>query len=146
MRSPTGSTRPTTRRPIRRCIWSTSGQDFSRRWRPWGTPSPTVSCRPVEACGNISGASGRREMTPERWVEVERLFHAALERPPLDRAAFLDDSCSGDTSLRDEVQSLLDASSPGEEFLEGPPVGIAAALDVPPQQRLLGRRLSEYEQ
>jgi serine/threonine-protein kinase len=84
-------------------------------------------------------------MTPERWVEVERLFHAALERPPLDRAAFLDDSCSGDTSLRDEVQSLLDESSPGEEFLEGPPVGIAAALDVPPQQRLLGRRLSEYE-
>src|SRR4051812_34809394 len=84
-------------------------------------------------------------LTPERWVQVERLFHAALERPVLERAAFLDDSCAGDTSLRDEVRSLLDESSPGDDFLDGPPVAITAAVDVQQQHRLLGRRLSAYE-
>ena len=38
-------------------------------------------------------------MTPERWVQVERLFHAALECPPVARAAFLDDSFQGDELL-----------------------------------------------
>jgi len=84
-------------------------------------------------------------LTPERWVQVERLFHAALERPVLERAAFLDDSCAGDVSLRDEVQSLLDESSPGDDFLEGPPVAIPATTDIDQPQRLIGRRLSAYE-
>src|SRR5436190_20106973 len=83
-------------------------------------------------------------MNPERWVDVERLFHAALERPPLERAAFIDDSCAGDIALRDEVRSLLDESSPGDEFLEAPPLAITANVSRQ-QQRLLGRRLSEYQ-
>ena len=28
-------------------------------------------------------------MTPERWREIERLYHAALEREPDQRATFL---------------------------------------------------------
>ena len=65
-------------------------------------------------------------MTPERWRDVERLFHAALERRPEERVAFLVKSCEGDGDLYREVQSLLDESSPSDAFLEGPPLRVAA--------------------
>ena len=84
-------------------------------------------------------------MTPERWHEVERLLHGALERTPAERAAFLDAASGGDASLRAEVESLL-ASAPGAEgYLEGGAVEDAAALleqtEPPP---LVGSRLGSY--
>ena len=46
-------------------------------------------------------------MTPERWRQVTAIFHAARGREPAIRAAFLDQACAGDASLRSEVDSLL---------------------------------------
>jgi len=46
-------------------------------------------------------------VTSDRWAQVERIYHEALEREPGARAAFLEDACSGDDGLRSEVQSLL---------------------------------------
>jgi eukaryotic-like serine/threonine-protein kinase len=46
-------------------------------------------------------------MKPEQWKEVERLYHAALERAPAERAAFLDKACDSDPTVRQEVESLL---------------------------------------
>jgi eukaryotic-like serine/threonine-protein kinase len=83
-------------------------------------------------------------MTPERWQDVERLFHAALERPVHERAAFLQESSAGDDSLRREVESLLHESSEADVFLEGSGPG-AAALVERRRSQLIGRRLSEYE-
>jgi serine/threonine-protein kinase len=83
-------------------------------------------------------------MIPERWLDVERLFHAALERPPDERLAFLRESCAGNEALCREVQSLLDESSPADTFLESPALDAAAKL-IEPHRQLLGRRLSEYE-
>jgi eukaryotic-like serine/threonine-protein kinase len=83
-------------------------------------------------------------MTPERWLEVERLFHEALERPAHERAAFLHDSSAGDDALRHEVESLLDSSSRADAFLEGPTVG-AALLDTRRRSKLIGWRISQYE-
>ena len=51
-------------------------------------------------------------MTPERWQEIERLYHAALERDDDQRAAFLADACPDDEELCREVESLL-AYQPG---------------------------------
>ena len=50
-------------------------------------------------------------MKPERWQQIERLYHAALDRDPEDRAAFLDAASGEDTELLHEVQSLLDQPS-----------------------------------
>jgi serine/threonine protein kinase/pimeloyl-ACP methyl ester carboxylesterase len=50
-------------------------------------------------------------MRPDRWREVERLYHAALERDPEARAAFLAEASAGDQELHDEVQSLLEQHS-----------------------------------
>ena len=75
-------------------------------------------------------------MNAERWVEVERLFHAAFDRPPSDRPHFLRQACGGDAALYDEVQSLLDESDPDDAFLEN----AAAATG----STLIGRKLRDY--
>ena len=56
-------------------------------------------------------------MEQTRWREIEAVFEAALERPPHQQAAFLDQACGGDAELRREVESLLRAAS-HTRFLE----------------------------
>jgi serine/threonine-protein kinase len=46
-------------------------------------------------------------MNPERWRQIEQLYHAALERPSEERGAFLAEACGGGGELRREVESLL---------------------------------------
>ncbi len=54
-------------------------------------------------------------MTPARWQQVKATLAEALERPAeSERAAFLARACAGDTSLRREVESLLD--QPPDDF------------------------------
>src|ERR1700733_1811009 len=55
-----------------------------------------------------------------RWQRIEETFYAALEHAPPDRDAFLDQACGDDLALRNEVQSLLDASDKTLSFLEKP--------------------------
>ena len=45
-------------------------------------------------------------MEPQRWKEIDRVFAAALERDPAERAAFLAEACGGDAKLRAEIESL----------------------------------------
>ena len=52
-------------------------------------------------------------MAPERWRQIERLYHAALERAPERRSAFLKEASGGDDDLRREVESLLRQSAEG---------------------------------
>jgi serine/threonine protein kinase/Tfp pilus assembly protein PilF len=58
-------------------------------------------------------------MEPERWRQIEDLFHAALDCEPGRRAAFLDSACAGDASLREEIESLLFSYDKGS-FTETP--------------------------
>ena len=46
-------------------------------------------------------------MNPERWREVERIYHGALERDAAERESFLVEACGRDDELRREVQALL---------------------------------------
>jgi eukaryotic-like serine/threonine-protein kinase len=46
-------------------------------------------------------------MEPERWRQIENLFHSALACEPGRRALFLDSTCAGDLALRKEIESLL---------------------------------------
>lgn len=41
-------------------------------------------------------------MTPERWQHIKALLADALEHPPAKRAAFLDEACWSDATLRAE--------------------------------------------
>ncbi len=59
-------------------------------------------------------------MKPERWHEIVRLYYAALERKPEERAAFVREECRGDESLRQEVESLVACRPRAEKFMESP--------------------------
>ena len=50
-------------------------------------------------------------MTPERWAQIEGLFHRAAECNLAARASLLDTACSGDPELRCEVEALLSGDS-----------------------------------
>lgn len=76
-------------------------------------------------------------MLAERWKEVKPILSAALELDPTLRPAFLLTACSGDASLMQEVQSLIDAYAEGASQLERP-AGIAPGLSP-------GDKLGNYE-
>ena len=52
-------------------------------------------------------------MRPDRWRQVELLYHSALEREEPARDAFLREACREDEELRCEVRSLLDQTENG---------------------------------
>src|SRR6266568_2892284 len=56
----------------------------------------------------------------DRWHQAEDLYHAALERPANQRAAFLLEATGGDDALRQEVESLLSRQSEAESFIGSP--------------------------
>ena len=51
-------------------------------------------------------------MSADRFAEIERLYHLAATRPLQERAAFLDEACGGDDTLRREVEDALAARPP----------------------------------
>ena len=67
-------------------------------------------------------------MDPERWSEIERLYHSALERDKSERPAFLARACAGDESLRREVESLLASDAEAGSFIESPAIEVAARM------------------
>ena len=68
------------------------------------------------------------ETRTERWQEIERLFHAALERKPVDRSSFLANKCGADASLYAEVTSLLTAFEQTDSFFDATASPIAAQM------------------
>jgi serine/threonine protein kinase/Tfp pilus assembly protein PilF len=65
-------------------------------------------------------------MELDRWEQIDRLYHAALERGPDTREAFLDEACAGDEDLRREVAGLLACDIPSDSFIQSPAIEIAA--------------------
>ena len=57
-------------------------------------------------------------MTPDRWRQVEPIFDRALDLPAAARAVYLDEACSTDPRLREEVEALLVADADSSDFLE----------------------------
>src|SRR4030095_14732745 len=84
-------------------------------------------------------------MKPERYTQIEELYHAALGHKPEERAAFLDQSCGEDEVLRAEVESLLGYDERAEQFIENPPDDMAVAILAAEQkQSMVGRTLGHY--
>lgn len=82
-------------------------------------------------------------MTPERWKQVNDLFHAALERS--DQEAFVREATRGDAELRREVESLLASHrQTGDRFLETPAWGVEPELALGDAALRSGRMLGNY--
>ena len=85
-------------------------------------------------------------MTPERWQQVERLFHCALERELGERAAFLTEECAGDVTLREEVEYLISSHEQPGSFMDSP--AYAGAAERRRDERiaaLVGQKIGPYE-
>jgi eukaryotic-like serine/threonine-protein kinase len=84
-------------------------------------------------------------MKPERWQELDRLFHSALGRTPAERAAFLDEACGGDESLREEVGALLSAHGEAGSFIERPALELEArSLADDRGESVVGQTIGHY--
>jgi len=82
--------------------------------------------------------------TPQRWQEIDRIFAAALDHGPDERAAFLDEACAGDEQVRKEVESLL-AHDLAESLMGDPAVEEASRLLAKGEARALtGDRIGPY--
>jgi hypothetical protein len=82
-------------------------------------------------------------MTPERWMRIEELYHAARARPPDERGAYLAEACPDDHLLRHEVESLLGEADDG--LLADPAVmpSHVAGDSEPPS--MTGRSIGGYQ-
>src|SRR6516164_2888510 len=72
-------------------------------------------------------------MTPARWARMKEIFSAAMEKPPDQRAAFLNETCA-DASLREDLWRLLEAE--GQPSLGSP---VADMLSPPVLPARFGR-------
>ena len=86
-------------------------------------------------------AAGAMDAT--RWLQIERLYHAASERPLPERATFLAEACGGDAALRREVEVLLAQAASADGFFEAG--ALAAAAPSQGRAALTGRRLGVYD-
>jgi serine/threonine protein kinase len=80
---------------------------------------------------------------PERWQQIERIYNLALDRPPHERAVFLDSQCRGDPGLRFEVDLLLKQTASADNFMNEPAIAVAAQFvgqaELPVMPQHLGR-------
>jgi serine/threonine protein kinase len=93
-------------------------------------------------------------MQSVRMRQVEQIFHLALEVEESRRAAFLEQSCAGDESLRLEIESLLDRHKEAGSFLESPALEVAVKAlaedqsgpprPSPPGPDLVGKMVFHY--
>ena len=67
-------------------------------------------------------------MNEQRLRAVDALFQAALDLPPEQRRAFLDETCPDDAEIREEVNSLLSAHEEAKDFIEDSASDAAASL------------------
>src|SRR5215475_6070077 len=86
------------------------------------------------------------DMNPDRWRQIGRLYHTALELEPARRVAFLDETCGDDYELRREVESLLHAHEQADGFIAGKVGGVVAEMAAQQQTTsFVGRSLGHYQ-
>src|SRR6516162_9396649 len=84
-------------------------------------------------------------MNPERWNQVEQLYHAVLQQQPEQRGRFLREVCSSDEDLRREIESLLGYETETAMMLDRPALEVAVrALALDHRNRMVGRTLGHY--
>jgi serine/threonine protein kinase len=72
-------------------------------------------------------------VSEERFRNIDRIFHDALDRVPNERQRYLERECAQDPSLAREVQALIDSYEEAGNFLE------------PAEPSLVGQTISSYQ-
>jgi len=80
-------------------------------------------------------------VTPERWAQIEELFHRAAESDPAARQELLDQACSSDSELRKEVEALLSCDGRAAAKMEAGVRSELQNIGFP----LTGKTVSHYQ-
>jgi serine/threonine-protein kinase len=80
----------------------------------------------------------------QHWEQVERLFHAALDKSFPERAAFLDEACVQNPELREEVEAMLKADADAEGVLDHPLPIDEYTNESPPQILVSGEQVGPW--
>ena len=95
-------------------------------------------------CRDTRRRPANAEMTNERWMRTEDLYHAALALPVAERDAFLAKACPDDDALRQDVESLLKEAVDDAFLASSPIVTPAHLLAEAALGEMTGRTLGEY--
>jgi eukaryotic-like serine/threonine-protein kinase len=79
-------------------------------------------------------------LTPERWAQIEDLFHRAAECELEIRPTFLDKECADDPELRREVEALLASEKSASDHMQAAVRSAADTVGFP----LVGETISHY--
>ena len=79
-------------------------------------------------------------MTPERWAEIEELFHRVADCEAEQRTSLLDEACDGDSELRQQVEVLLASEESAGNRMQAAVHGGLDAMTFP----LVGKTVSHY--
>jgi WD40 repeat protein/serine/threonine protein kinase len=71
----------------------------------------------------------------EERPDIEAIFFAARQKPPEERAAYLDEVCGGDAELRQRLERFLNAQADIGSFLQAPAAALLATADAPVAER-----------
>ncbi len=82
-------------------------------------------------------------MDSERWKRIEQVYYSLLASPPESRAAVLEEACSEDYDIRQEVESLLDAGEQAGNFLSSDDLQSCIA-ELAAEPELVGSTLAHY--
>jgi serine/threonine protein kinase len=82
-------------------------------------------------------------MASESRDRLSELYHAALERPPEARRAFVREACGSDDVLCQELESLLGYVPAASAFLETPVARVSSDTTIE-RDGVTGRRLGPY--
>jgi eukaryotic-like serine/threonine-protein kinase len=82
-------------------------------------------------------------MNQELWRRAEELFHAALERTPEARAAFINEACGEDIELQRRVAILVSSDEQAGSLLEKPLLADLTAT-LAASGSLVGRQFGPY--
>jgi hypothetical protein len=57
-------------------------------------------------------------IAPERWAQIEELFHRAVDCDSQQRTVLLDEVCRHEPDLRKKVEALLAADGSAEAYID----------------------------
>ena len=78
------------------------------------------------------------------WENLKEIFHSAVVLPTHERAAYLDQACDGDLSLRRRVEELLQSHEETGNFVDAPAFKAAAEMLIDGMELQGGQQVAHY--
>src|SRR2546428_9065016 len=101
--------------------------------------------KPKSAERNATGTiTAEQNVESERWRRIQALYRTALGQDAHKRAAYLEEICAGDETLRSEIESLLQHGEPPATLFDSPITQLSVDTEAG-ASALAGAHLAWYQ-